>query len=432
MKKTNIIEELDNRNLIYQITDKKYISNILLKKKISLYCGFDPTSDSLHVGHLLVLLCLKHFQLLGHRPIVLIGSSTALIGDPSFKNIERNFNNFEKINTYVKKIKIQISMFLNFNCGNNSAIILDNKEWFNKINIIDFLNKTGKHFSVNKMISKEIIKNRLFKNKNSISFSEFSYNLLQSYDFSYLYKKYNVKLQIGGSDQWGNITSGIFLTHKLYKKKVYGLTVPIITNSNGIKFSKTSQGTIWLDKNKTSIYKFYQFWINIPDSDLLNFLKLFNLINNIKIKKIDKKYKYENNFLNYKKKILAEEITKIVHGKIGLKCAKRITYSLFKNKVINLTENDFKQLYKDGIKTIDITQSYDLQQILKNSNLAKSRNQARILIISNSISINGIKQNNPEYILNKNDILYGKFTIIQKGKKKHCLLNWKKKFKKKI
>ncbi|MFI4853299.1 MAG: tyrosine--tRNA ligase [Candidatus Makana argininalis] len=427
MKKKNIIEELYNRNMIYQITNKNYISNILIKKKINLYCGFDPTSDSLHVGHLIVLLCLKHFQLSGHRPIILIGGSTVLIGDPSFKNIERNFTNIENIDHYVEKIKLQISMFLNFNCGKNSAIILNNKDWFNKIKIIDFLNKIGKHFSVNKMITKEIIKNRLIKKKHGISFTEFSYNLLQSYDFSYLYKKYNVKLQIGGADQWGNITSGIFLTHKLYNKKVYGLTVPIITNSNGIKFGKTSKGTIWLDKNKTSPYKFYQFWINIPDSDILMFLKIFNLIDNIKIKKIETDYKLKSNFYNYKKQILAEEITKIVHGEIGLKSAKRITYSLFKNKVINLTEKDFKQLYKDGMNTINIKKDCDLQEILKNSNLAKSRNQARILITSNAISINGNKQNNPEYILNNNDKIYSRFTIIKKGKKKHCLINWKKK-----
>ncbi|MGK2896964.1 MAG: tyrosine--tRNA ligase [Candidatus Makana argininalis] len=426
MQKNNIIKELYDRNMIYQITNKDYISNILLKKNINLYCGFDPTSDSLHVGHLIVLLCLKHFQLSGHRPIILIGGSTVLIGDPSFKNVERNFTNIENISKYVEKIKIQISMFLNFNCGNNSAIILNNKDWFNKINIINFLNKIGKHFSVNKMITKEIIKNRLIKKKNGISFTEFSYNLLQSYDFSYLYNKYNVQLQIGGADQWGNITSGIFLTNKLYKKKVYGITVPIITNSHGIKFGKTSKGTIWLDKNKTSPYKFYQFWINIPDSDLCKFLKIFNLIDTIKIKKIEKKYKLKNNLLYYKKQILAEEITKIIHGEIELQSAKRITYSLFKNKVINLTENDFKQLYKDGIKTIDIKKGYDLQEVLKTSNLAKSRNQARILIISNAISINDNKQNDPKYILNKNDILYSRFTIIKKGKKKHCLLNWKK------
>ncbi|MFI4819038.1 MAG: tyrosine--tRNA ligase [Enterobacterales bacterium] len=424
MKKNNLIKELYNRNMIYQITNKDYLSKKLLEKNINLYCGFDPTSDSLHVGHLVVLLCLKQFQLSGHRPIILIGGSTGLIGDPSFQNTERKFNNVEKIKNYIKKIKIQISMFLNFNCENNSAIILNNEDWFNKINIIKFLNKIGKYFSVNKMITKEIIKNRLKNKKNGISFTEFSYNLLQSYDFSYLYKKYNVLLQIGGADQWGNIISGIFLTNKLYKKKVYGLTVPIITNSNGIKFGKTKSGTIWLDKNKTSPYKFYQFWINIPDNDLLKFLKIFNLINNIEIKKIEKKYKFENKLYYYKKKILAEEITKIVHGKKELKSAKRITYSLFKNKVTNLTEKDFKQLYKDGIKTINIKKCYDLQQILKNSKLAISRNQAKILIISNAISINGNKQNCPKYCLNENDKLYNRFTILKKGKKNHCLLNW--------
>jgi len=278
MISNNLIEQLEQRGLIAQVTDKTRLSERLYQGQISLYCGFDPTADSLHLGHLVPLLCLKRFQLVGHKPIVLVGGATGLIGDPSFKAGERKLNDIDTVNQWVNKIREQVEPFLDFDCGNHSATIENNHNWFSHINVLTFLRDIGKHFSVNQMMNKEAVKQRLSRTDSGISFTEFSYNLLQSYDFAYLNKNHKVELQIGGSDQWGNITSGIDLTHRLNRQSVYGLTVPLITKADGSKFGKTEGNTIWLDAKKTSPYQFYQFWLNTADADVYRFLKLFTFI----------------------------------------------------------------------------------------------------------------------------------------------------------
>lgn len=310
MSYSDLIQELQIRTFIAQITNKQVLINQLLQNSISLYCGFDPTADSLHIGHLIPLLCLKHFQLAGHRPIVLIGGATGLIGDPSFKITERKLNNFNIVEEWVEKIKNQLSLFLDFKCGNNSAIITNNYDWLSTMNILIFLRKIGKYFSVNQMINKETIKHRLQRYNSGLSFTEFSYNLLQSYDFVYLNKQYGVRLQVGGSDQWGNIISGIDLTRRLNKNNVFGLTLDLITNTDGTKLGKTERNTIWLDPNKTSPYKFYQYWINTTDHNVYRFLKLFTFFEVSHINKIEKIYK-QNNELRYAQFLLAEEMTRI-------------------------------------------------------------------------------------------------------------------------
>ncbi|CUX96485.1 tyrosine--tRNA ligase [Candidatus Doolittlea endobia] len=423
MVSSNLIQQLQERGLIAQVTDEKTLARRLAAGPISLYCGFDPTADSLHLGHLVPLLYLKRFQLAGHRPVALVGGATALIGDPSFKATERKFNTAETVQAWVKKIKCQVSMFLDFNCGDNSAVVANNYNWFSKMNVLTFLRDIGKHFSVNQMINKEAVRQRLNRDNSGISFTEFSYNLLQGYDFAYLNKQYGVVLQIGGSDQWGNITSGIDLTRRLHQNSVYGLTVPLITKADGTKFGKTEGGTVWLDPSKTSPYKFYQFWINTTDNDVYRFLKFFTFLNLTAIDALEKKDRASNKAPRAQY-ILAEEVTRIVHGDQGLTTAKRITSSLFSGALTDLTEDDFSQLAQDGIPIVHLKRGADLQQALVVAELVASRVQARALISSYAVSINGKKQASIDYVFNEDDELYGRYTLLRRGKKHYCLLNW--------
>ncbi|AKZ65689.1 tyrosine--tRNA ligase [Candidatus Palibaumannia cicadellinicola] len=419
----NLIKQLQERELITNITDDSKLTQELNSGKISLYCGFDPTNDSLHLGHLLPLLCMKHFQLAGHRPIVLIGGATGLIGDPSFKSAERKLNNIEHTKSWTEKIKKNISLFLDFNSGNNSAIIVNNFDWFKAMNVLTFLRDIGKNFSVNQMINKEAVKLRLNREESGISFTEFSYNLLQGYDFTYLYNKYNVVLQIGGSDQWGNIISGIDLTRKTYHKTVYGLTVPLITKSDGTKLGKTEESTLWLDPNKTSPYQLYQFFFNTSDTEVYHFLKCFTFISLAEINTLEQEEKMRKKS-KIAQSILAKEVTSMVHGEQGLAAAQRITDSLFTGSFLDLTEDDFTQLTQDGIPMVNITNNVDLQQALVIASLAPSRGQARKMILANAIAINGNKQTDSDYIFSEADRIYKKYTFLQRGKKTYCLLNW--------
>lgn len=424
MFKKDIINELKNRNLIVQLSNERKLAEILLNKRINLYCGFDPTSDSLHIGHLLILVILRYFQKVGHKPVILIGGATALIGDPSFRYINRKLINDEIVENWSCKIKKQISFFLDFDCGENSAKIVNNYSWFKNINFLSFLRKIGKYFSVNQMINKEAVKKRFEKGANGISYSELSYNLLQSYDFLELNKKYNVELQIGGSDQWGNIVSGIDLTRRIYKKEVFGLTIPLITDSNGTKISKSGQKTIWLDPKKTSPYKFYQFWINISDSDTIQFLKFFSFFSIEHINFLKEKNK--NNFqIPEFKYILADKMTELVHGKKNLYITKRITKSLFSNKFTNLKIEDFNYLLKGGIPSVELKIGSNLQNALIKSKLAFSKNQSRSMIRSFAIKINNKVCIDQDYFFLPEDRLFNKYSFIQRGKKNYCLIIWK-------
>ncbi|AHG60249.1 tyrosine--tRNA ligase [Buchnera aphidicola] len=422
MSEFNLINELENRDLISHISNKDNLNKLIQKHSISLYCGFDPTEESLHIGHLLPLITLKRFQIAGHKPIVLIGGATSLIGDPSFKEKERVFHSNYTVNIWTEKIRKQISYFLDFNGLENSALILNNKSWFNKINILSFLRDIGKYFSINTMINRSAVKQRIQRSDQGISFTEFSYNLLQAYDFFILHKQYQVQLQIGGSDQWGNISSGLNLIHRKSKQEVYGLTVPLLIQSNGIKFGKTELGTVWLDADKTSPYKFYQFWMNIEDSNVYYFLKIFTFVDILEINDREQKKHINNNIIN-DKSFLAKNITRFVHGEKQLLAVERITEFLFFKNIIDIQESDLKQLQQDGIPSINIDKIKDLQEALVLSSLARSRTQAQNMIISNSISIN-TKRINENRIFNEYDKLFGKFTLLSRGKKNHCLLCW--------
>lgn len=417
-----LIQELKNRGLISQITDELNLVKLLFNKKISIYCGFDITADSLHIGHILPLLCLKRFYCAGHKPVVLIGGATSLIGDPSFKSTERKLNTSELICSWKNKIINQLSLFLEFDANNRNCVIVDNFDWFKNINIIMFLRDIGKYFSINKMIVRDAVQNRINRLDCGISFTEFSYNLLQAYDFAILNKNLGVVLQIGGSDQWGNITSGIELTRKLYKRKVFGMTLPLLTKKDGIKFGKTESDTIWLDGKKTTPYKFYQYWLNIPDSDLYTFLKMFTFLSLSEIEEM----KYDSVLvgINKHKKILADFLTGLIHGQKELEAVKRITINLFSGKLCDMKESDFIQLEKDGIPSVKADFSKNLQQILVDSQLALSRINAKNMIVSNSIRINHVVQNNPFYCFCINDRIFNKYTLLSRGKKHFCLLHW--------
>ncbi|CAL4042176.1 Tyrosine--tRNA ligase [Buchnera aphidicola (Tetraneura ulmi)] len=421
----NIIDDLRSRNLIFQMSnEQKIVEKIKLFKLRSVYCGFDSTAESLHLGHLIPLLVLKRFQNFGFVPVVVIGGATSLIGDPSFKKKERVLNTVNDIKNWNKKISFQISSFLSCDNQLNNVIILNNYNWFKKLEIIYFLRDIGKHFSINRMISRDSVKSRVDRIGNGISFTEFSYSLLQSYDFYFLYKKYKVSLQIGGSDQWGNIASGIHLVKRLSGNKVFGLTVPLLVNSSGEKIGKSEGKPIWLDPSKTSPYMFYQFWINIEDKDVYSFFKWFTFYS---CKNIDQ-MEFENNLKNKSfccdRIKLAKVITKLVHGESAMKSAVRITESLFSGKLEKLKFSDFQQLEKDGLSSVKIKGNISLKEALVISFLSSSNTQSKKMILSNAISINMKKELNENHIISNNEKLFNRFTLLQKGKKNFSLLCW--------
>ena len=421
---SNLIQQLQERGLVAQVTDEEALAERLAQGPIALYCGFDPTADSLHLGHLVPLLCLKRFQQAGHKPVALVGGATGLIGDPSFKATERKLNTQDTVQEWVEKIRRQVAPFLDFDCGENSAIAANNYDWFGGMSVLTFLRDIGKHFSVNQMINKEAVKQRLNRDDVGISFTEFSYNLLQGYDFACLNQQHGVVLQIGGSDQWGNIVSGIDLTRRLHQNQAFGLTVPLITKSDGTKFGKTEGGAVWLDPKKTSPFKFYQFWINTADGDVYRFLKFFTFMSIDAINALEEEDKNSGGAPRAQY-VLAEEVTRLVHGEEGLAAAQRITRSLFNGNLADLTEADFEQLAQDGIPMIALDNDADLQQALVDAELQPSRGQARKAITQSAITINGEKVSDPEYAFSDADRLFGRYTLLRRGKKNYCLVCWK-------
>lgn len=418
----NIIEDLQQRGLIAQTTDIEALTKLISSQSIALYCGFDPTADSLHIGHLLPVLALKRFQAAGHRPIALVGGATGMIGDPSFKATERSLNTAETVATWVDKIRTQLKPFLLFE-GENAAQMANNHDWFGDMGCLDFLRDIGKHFSVNAMMNKEAVKQRLQRDDAGISFTEFAYALLQSYDFTQLNSHFDCVLQIGGSDQWGNITAGIDLTRRLNQKTVYGLTMPLVTKSDGSKFGKTEGGAVWLDAAKTSPYQFYQFWLKTADADVYQFLKYFTFLSVEEIDAIEEKDKVSGSKPEAQR-ILAEEMTSLIHGAEALVAAQRISASLFAEDQSGLTESDFEQLALDGLPHFSVSGSLNIVQALTQSALAKSNNEARGFIKQGAVLINGSKITDGEYVLKEEDKRFSRYSILRRGKRNHALLLW--------
>ena len=351
-----LLEDLRARGLVFQIAGEEELPAWLDGAPRTLYCGFDPTADSLHIGSLVPLLMLRRFQLAGHRPILLMGGATGLVGDPSFKAQERQLNTPEVVARWVDKIRAQVSRFVDFDAGSASALVVNNLDWTADLDVLTFLRDVGKHFSVNAMIQKESVKQRIEREGSGISFTEFTYLILQSYDFAELHRRYDCGLQIGGSDQWGNITGGIDLTRRMHGHQVYGLTMPLITKSDGSKFGKTESGTIWLDAERTSPYAFYQFWLGVDDADVYKFLKYFTFLGVDEIDQIEAADRQREGRPEAQA-VLAREMTRIVHGEQGLEAAERITGSLFSGSLETLGESDVLQLRQDGLPSSSVNRS---------------------------------------------------------------------------
>lgn len=430
----SVIQDLQSRDLIAQTTDIEALDALLNEQKIALYCGFDPTADSLHIGHLLPVLALRRFQQAGHTPIALVGGATGMIGDPSFKAAERSLNSAETVAGWVESIRNQLTPFLSFE-GGNAAIMANNADWFGSMNCLDFLRDIGKHFSVNAMLNKESVKQRIDRDGAGISFTEFAYSLLQGYDFAELNKRHGAVLEIGGSDQWGNITAGIDLTRRLNQKQVFGLTLPLVTKSDGTKFGKTEGGAVWLNAKKTSPYQFYQFWLKVADADVYKFLKYFTFLSIEEIDAVEAKDKASGSKPEAQR-ILAEEMTRLIHGEEALAAAQRISESLFAEDQSSLTESDFEQLALDGLPAFEVSDGINVVEALVKTGLASSNKEARGFVNSKAVLLNGkpAEANNPNHaaerpddacLLNGEHKRFGKYTILRRGKRNHALLVWK-------
>ncbi|WP_019391176.1 tyrosine--tRNA ligase [Priestia filamentosa] len=419
----NLIEDLQYRGLINQMTDEEGLTKLLAEESVTLYCGFDPTADSLHIGHLLPILMLKRFQEAGHRPLPLVGGATGLIGDPSGKKAERTLNEKEVVDLWVERIKEQLSRFLEFKEGDNAAKMTNNYDWVGNMDVVSFLRDIGKNFGLNYMLAKDTVQSRI---ETGISFTEFTYMILQSLDFLRLYQNEGCRLQIGGSDQWGNITSGLELIRKSEENaKAYGLTVPLVTKSDGTKFGKTEGGAVWLDSEKTSPYEFYQFWINTDDRDVIKYIKYFTFLSHEEIEELDRKTKEEPE-QRAAQKALAEEMTKLVHNEKALEQAIRISQALFKGEIKALTGAEIKQGFKD-VPTFEVKKDEEigLIDLLVSAKISPSKRQAREDIGNGAVYINGEREQDLQKTLSAEDRIDGEFTVIRRGKKKYFVIEYK-------
>ncbi|MFB4166755.1 tyrosine--tRNA ligase [Virgibacillus sp. JSM 102003] len=422
----DILKDLEQRNLIHQTTDTEGLTKHLEENQVTLYCGFDPTADSLHIGHLLPITMLKRFQKAGHRPIALIGGGTGMIGDPSGRSTERSLNEATVVKGYSEKIKQQLAKLLDFDSGSNAAVARNNHDWLSSMTVIDFLRDAGKHFGINYMLGKESVSARI---EQGISYTEFSYMILQSLDYLKLYEQENCTMQIGGSDQWGNITAGMELIRRSREEmdeetKVFGLTVPLITKADGSKFGKTAGGSIWLDPEKTTPYEFYQFWFNADDCDVMKFLYYFTFIDKEELDQLQKEV--ENTPENrVAQKRLAEEMTREVHSQEALEQAQKISASLFSGNLKELSAEDIKQGFK-GVPAHEASkEEIGLIDLLVNASISSSKRQAREDIKNGAIYINGERQQELQYVVSEEDRIDDMFTIIRRGKKKYFLISYK-------
>jgi len=425
---TNLLNDLQARGLVAQMTGDDQLHSWLQEPR-TLYSGFDPTADSLHIGSLVPLLTLRRFQQAGHKPLALVGGATGLIGDPSFKAQERKLNTPDVVAGWVEKLRAQVSRYIDFDCGDNAAAVVNNLDWIGGMDVLEFLRDVGKHFSVNNMIQKESVKQRLDREGAGISFTEFTYMILQSYDFAELYQQHNCTLQIGGSDQWGNITGGVDLARRLHGGQVFGLTLPLVTKSDGTKFGKTESGTIWLDAKKTSPYAFYQFWLGTADADVYKFLKYFTFLSVEDIERIEAQDKAAGGKPEAQG-VLAAEVTRLVHGDAGLAAAERITSAMFSGELSDLGEGDFEQLALDGLPSSVLPEhelaDKPLTSLLSECGLAKAGREVKDALGRNAVIINGVAKGAEDNMkaaecFTRENALFGRFFLVKLGKKKNHL-----------
>ena len=417
----DLIEELRWRGLIAQTTNEEHLKAHLSSGARTLYCGFDPTADSLHIGSLVPLLTLRRFQEFGHQPILVLGGATGLIGDPSFKDDERSLNSEEVVASWVQSLHQQVEPFLEFS-GNNAAKIVNNLDWTQEMSVVEFLRDIGKHFSVNAMIARDSVRTRLERADQGISYTEFSYMLLQGMDYLKLAQEHNCSLQIGGQDQWGNIVSGVDLVRRQLSREVHALTLPLVTKSDGTKFGKTASGAVWIDPRKTSPYAFYQFWLNTADADVDGYLKLFTFLSQEDIQQLAHETASAPQNRSAQKR-LAEEVTALVHGKESLSSAQRISACLFGGEMGNLQLEDLQQLQLDGMDSTSVSDGDGLLNVMVASSVAKSTGEARKLVSGGGVRLNGEVVSEPTVQLEFKNALFGKYFVLKKGKKVYHLLS---------
>ncbi|HFU4205530.1 TPA: tyrosine--tRNA ligase [Streptococcus suis] len=417
----NIFEELKARGLVFQTTDEEALVKALTEGQVSYYTGYDPTADSLHLGHLVAILTSRRLQLAGHKPYALVGGATGLIGDPSFKDAERSLQTKDTVDGWVTKIQGQLSRFLDFENGDNKAEMVNNYDWFSGISFIDFLRDVGKYYTVNYMMSKDSVKKRI---ETGISYTEFAYQIMQGYDFYELNDKHNVTLQIGGSDQWGNMTAGTELLRRKADKSGHVMTVPLITDSTGKKFGKSEGNAVWLDADKTSPYEMYQFWLNVMDDDAVRFLKIFTFLSLDEIAEIEEKFDAARHE-RLAQKILAREVVTLVHGEEAYNQALNITEQLFAGNIKNLSAKELKQgLSNVPNYAVQAEDNLNIVELLVTSGIVNSKRQAREDVSNGAIYVNGERVQDLEYSLSDSDKIDGELTVIRRGKKKYSVLTY--------
>ncbi|WP_368170532.1 tyrosine--tRNA ligase [Aeromonas sp. R4-3] len=416
----HLLTDLTERGLVAQMSDPAALASHLATAR-TLYCGFDPTAGSLHIGHLVPLLMLRRFQLAGHTPVALVGGATGLIGDPSFKATERSLNSAETVQGWVASLSAQIRALLPASEGLAAPVLVNNADWMGQMSALDFLRDIGKHFSVNAMLARESVRQRLARPDQGISFTEFSYALLQSQDFAVLNQRLGCTLQIGGNDQWGNITSGMDLTRRLHQAQVHGMTLPLITKADGTKFGKTEGGAIWLDPALTSPYAFHQFWLGTADEDVYRFLRYYSFMSLAEIAALEAEDAGRQG-RKQAQQVLADELTELVHGKGALAAARRIGELLFCGDVARLGEGDLAQLAQDGMPSCRIEEQRDLVTLLVESGLASSKRVARELLAAGAISLNGETRQDEQ--LSAEDRLFERYLLLRRGKKQYRLVEW--------
>lgn len=416
----HLLDELTERGLVAQNSDPAALADHLATPR-TVYCGFDPTAGSLHIGHLVPLLMLRRFQLAGHTPVALVGGATGLIGDPSFKATERSLNSADTVQGWVASLSAQIRALLPADEGLSAPQLVNNGDWMGQMSALDFLRDIGKHFSVNAMLARESVRQRLARPDQGISFTEFSYALLQSYDFAVLHQRLGCTLQIGGNDQWGNITSGMDLTRRLHQAQVHGMTLPLITKADGTKFGKTEGGAVWLDPALTSPYAFYQFWLGTADEDVYRFLRYYSFMSLSEIDALEAE-DAKRQGRKQAQQVLADELTELVHGKAALAAVQRISELLFSGDVARLGESDLAQLAQDGMPCSTVSGETDLVSLLVSCGLANSRRIARELLAAGAISLNGVLKQDDQ--LSANDRLFGRYLLLRRGKKQYHLVAW--------
>lgn len=422
----NLLEDLEWRGLLNDCTDRTELEKRLAAGPVTLYCGFDPTADSLHVGSLVPLVALRRFQLAGHRPIALAGGATGMVGDPSGKTQERQLQSHEVIAANLAGIRPQLARLLDFAAPGNAARLVDNADWTAHITLLEFLRDIGKHFTVNQMIAKESVRARMEDREVGLSYTEFSYMLLQAHDFYVLCRDQDCELQIGGSDQWGNITMGIDLIRKKLARHALGLTLPLVTKADGTKFGKTEAGTVWLSAARTSVYRFYQFWINTDDRDVIRYLKYFTFLSRPEIEALETQHA-ANPGGRLPHRALAKAVTEMIHGEAATQEAIRASEILFGGDLAGVAETTFNEIVGEvPSRDLDGTRlagtGIPLVELLVLAGLCPSKGQARKDIEGGGIYVNNIRETNVPRLVSRADLLFGKHLLLRKGKKNYVVV----------